>query len=156
MVKRLRALAKHSFVKFAVVGFLGTITNLAIFFVCVDIFKLWANFIAISAFLLVGTQNYALHHTWTFRKNTRDRNLSFHGWIKFTLTTLLGLGINIIVLNLILYFYSPSYKVIAQFCGVAFGTMFNYLGSKHLVFNKRGLKTMEPPEKAGVPSTSLE
>jgi putative flippase GtrA len=135
MVKRLRTLTQHSFIKFAVVGFLGTIANLSIFFVCVDILKLAANVIAVSAFLIVGTQNYALHHIWTFRKITGDGKLSFHGWVKFTLTTLLGLGINIIVLNLILYYYCPAYKVIAQFCGVAFGTVFNYLGSKYFVFN---------------------
>ncbi|MBN2021059.1 MAG: GtrA family protein [Sedimentisphaerales bacterium] len=136
MVKKLGSIIKHSFVIFAVVGFLGTITNLSIFFVFVDVLKLWANVMAVSAFLIAGTQNYALHHIWTFREITGDEKLSFHGWFKFNLTTLLGLGINLVVLNIILYFYSPPYKVIAQFCGVAFGTVFNYLGSRYFVFNK--------------------
>jgi putative flippase GtrA len=136
MIKRLKYILKHSFIKFAVVGFLGMITNLAIFFIFVDILKLWANVIAVTAFLIAGTQNYILHHIWTFRKITCGEKISLYGWIKFNLTTLLGLGINLIVLNLILYFYSLPYKVIAQFCGVAFGTVFNYLGSKHFVFNK--------------------
>ena len=137
MVEKLKNFISHSFIKFAVVGFIGTITNLSIFFVCVDILKLWANPVAVSAFLLVGVQNYVMHHKWTFRKRTRDGKLSFYGWLKFTVTTLLGLGINIIVLNMILYYYSPQYKVTAQFCGVAFGTVCNYLGSKHFVFKKK-------------------
>ena len=136
MIKRLSHLIKHSFVIFAVVGFLGTIANLALFFVFVDILKLWPNVIAISAFLIVGTQNYALHHLWTFSDCTYGEKMSFAGWFRFTMTTLLGLGVNIIVLNVILHFYSPPYKVIAQFCGVAFGTMFNYMGSRYFVFNK--------------------
>jgi len=134
-VKILRFIINHSFTKFAAVGLLGTLTNLVLFFIFADVLKFWANTTAITVFLLVGAQNYIFHHSWTFRENTRNGKLSFPGWIKFTITTLFGLGVNIIVLNLILHFYSPPYKVIAQFCGVAFGTLFNYLGSKHLVFN---------------------
>jgi putative flippase GtrA len=135
MVEKLKIVFSHSFIKFAAVGFLGTVTNLVLFFIFADIFKFSANITAMTVFLLVGAQNYIFHHSWTFRENTRNGKLSFLGWIKFTITTLLGLGVNIIVLNAILLFYSPPYKVIAQFCGVAFGTLFNYLGSKHLVFN---------------------
>jgi putative flippase GtrA len=153
MVKKLKTVISHSFIKFAVVGFIGTASNLSIFFICVDILNLWANTIAVSAFLLVGVQNYVLHHLWTFRKHTRDDKLSFYGWLKFTVTTLFGLGINIIVLNLILYFYSPQYKVMAQFCGVAFGTLFNYLGSKHFVFKNRRLKMTEPALKPEIASS---
>jgi len=146
MIKRLTHILKHSFFKFAIVGFLGMITNLAIFFISVDILKLWANAMAVAAFLLAGTQNYILHHIWTFRKITYDEKMSFYSWIKFNLTTLIGLGINLIILNLILYFYEVPYKTVAQGCGVAAGTVFNYLGSKHFVFNKNKFrnKAKEP------------
>jgi putative flippase GtrA len=89
------------------------------------------------AFLLAGIQNYILHHKWTFRETTCGENISFYGWIKFNLTTLVGLGINLIVLNIILYFFTVPYKVIAQFCGVGSGTVLNYLGSKYFVFTKK-------------------
>ena len=153
MLKKLRFIINHSFIKFAAVGFLGTVCNLFLFFIFVDILNLWANATAVTVFLLVGTQNYILHHIWTFRENTRDGKLSFQGWIKFTLTTLFGLGVNIIVLNMILYFYTPEYKVFAQFCGVAFGTLFNYLGSKHLVFKKQGFKAVESGIKPEIASS---
>jgi putative flippase GtrA len=156
MVKRLKHLVTHSFVIFAVVGFLGTIANLSIFFIFVDVLKLWPNAIAVSAFLLVGVQNYALHHIWTFRKLTCGEKMTFIGWLRFTLTTLLGLGINLVVLNIILYFFAVPYKVIAQFCGVAFGTVFNYLGSRHFVFNKgrfaaNSKSIIASPEKVAPP-----
>src|SRR4030042_3179377 len=121
MTKRLTYILKHSFGKFAVVGVCGMITNLAVFFIFVDILKLWANVIAVMAFLLAGTQNYILHHLWTFREITCDEKFSFYSWIKFNLTASVGLGINLIILNLILYFYTVPYKVIAQGCGVIGG-----------------------------------
>jgi putative flippase GtrA len=136
MLNKLSQLLRHSFIIFAIVGFGGMITNLSIFFVFADIFNLWANGVAVTAFLIAGTQNYILHHKWTFKKITCDEKLSFYGWAKFNLTTLAGLGANLVVLNLILHFYELPYKVIAQLCGVAFGTVFNYLGSRFFVFNK--------------------
>lgn len=136
MLKRLPRIFSHSFIIFAIVGFGGMVTNLVVFFIFADILDLWANGVAVAAFLIAGTQNYVLHHRWTFRKITLDEKLSLYGWVKFNLTTLVGLGINLLVLNLILRFYEVPYKVIAQFCGVAFGTVFNYLGSRLFVFNK--------------------
>ncbi|MEO0294172.1 MAG: GtrA family protein [candidate division WOR-3 bacterium] len=137
MIKILKFIFKHSFFKFAFVGFLGTITNLSIFFIFVDIFNLWPNVFAVLAFLVAGTQNYILHHKWTFKKIMEEETLSLLSWLKFNLTTLIGLAINLLVLNLILYLFHPPYKVIAQGCGVIFGTVFNYLGSKHFVFRKK-------------------
>lgn len=136
MISKSIYILKHSFFKFAVVGFLGTITNLTIFYIFVDIFGLWANVFAVISFLVAGAQNYVLHHKWTFRKIMGGEKLSFYGWMKFNITTLFGLVINLIVLNLILHFFNVPYKVIAQGCGVAFGTVFNYLGSKRFVFKK--------------------
>jgi putative flippase GtrA len=137
MVKKSIYILKHSFFKFALVGFLGTITNLTIFYICADILGVWSNVVAIIAFLVAGAQNYVLHHKWTFRKIMISEKLSFPGWIKFNITSLVGLTINLIVLNLILYFFDVPYKVIAQGCGVIFGTVFNYLGSKRFVFKKK-------------------
>lgn len=137
MISKSIYVLKHSFFKFAIVGFLGTLTNLTIFYVFVDIFGLWTNVFAVTSFLVAGAQNYFLHHKWTFGKIMKGERLSFIGYIKFIVTTLLGLAINLLVLNLILHFFNVPYKVIAQGCGVAFGTVFNYLGSKRFVFRKK-------------------
>lgn len=144
MFNRLKQILSHSFIIFAIVGFGGMITNLFIFFIFVDILKLWANLIAIMAFLIAGTQNYILHHIWTFREITSGEKFSFGGWVKFNLTATLGLVINLVVLNIVLHFYELPYEVIAQFCGVAFGTVFNYLGSRYFVFNKKRFPKTEP------------
>ncbi|MFA5554637.1 MAG: GtrA family protein [Phycisphaerae bacterium] len=144
MFNKLKQILGHSFFIFAIVGFGGMITNLFIFFIFVDILKLWANLIAIAAFLIAGTQNYFLHHIWTFREIMSGEKFSFGGWVKFNLTATLGLVINLVVLNIVLHLYELPYEVIAQFCGVAFGTVFNYLGSRYFVFNKKSFPKAEP------------
>lgn len=139
MIRKPIHILKHSFFKFAIVGLLGMITNLTIFYIFVDIFGLWVNLFSVISFLVAGGQNYIFHHKWTFEKIMKDEKLSFLGYLKFIITTALGLTINLIVLNLILYFFDVPYKVIAQGCGVAFGTVFNYLGSKRFVFKKTNI-----------------
>ena len=128
---------KRKFIKFGVVGALGTLTNLAIFFIFVDILKLQAAIISILAFLVAVTQNYILNHKWTFKEITLDNKISLFGWFKFVLTSLLGLLINIVVLTLIIHFFNPPYKVIGQFFGILLGMALNFLGSKFFVFKNK-------------------
>ena len=135
MINKIKDTFKHSFFRFAVVGGLGTITNLTIFYIFVDVLGLWANVISVTAFIIAGTQNYILHHIWTFNKITCGKKFSFYDWLKFNLATLVGLVITLLVLNIILFFYTVPLKVIAQGCGVICGTVFNYIGSKYFVFN---------------------
>ncbi|MBN2532525.1 MAG: GtrA family protein [Spirochaetales bacterium] len=137
LYSKLLAVFGVSFFKFALVGFGGMLTNLAIFYIFVDILKLWENAIAVIAFLIAGTQNYILHHLWTFRESTAGKKLSILSWVKFNLAASAGLGISLIVMNLILYFFSVPLKVIAQGCGVFAGTIVNYLASKYFIFNKK-------------------
>ena len=45
-----------------------------------------------------------------------------------------GFGINLIVLWMIILFFNPQLKVVAQAVGILGGTVFNYIGSKYWVF----------------------
>jgi putative flippase GtrA len=136
-INKLISIFGVSFLKFGLVGAGGMVTNLTIFYIFVDVLHLWRNVIAVIAFLLAGIQNYIFHHLWTFKDTMAGKKFSFFNWIKFMLASLAGLGINLIVMNLIVYFFHPPYEVIAQGCGVVTGTVLNYLGSKHFVFNKK-------------------
>ena len=134
MINILNFKERNKLIKFGFVGALGTIPNLAIFFVFVDIIGVNANLIVNVAFLFAVTQNYILNHLWTFKEQTKNYKISFSGWAKFVLTSLLGLLVNIIMLNIILYFFDPEIKVIAQIFGILSGMIFNYTGSKLFVF----------------------
>ena len=139
-MKLLKSIYKKKIFKFAVVGALGTITNLAIFFLLVDILKFRPNVINIIVFFIAGTQNYILNHAWTFSQQTAGNKISFIGWIKFTATSAAGFAVNLIVLNLVLIFFNPPLKVIAQGIGILCGMILNFFGSKHFVFRKKAAK----------------
>lgn len=127
---------KNKFIRFAIVGLLGTITNLLIFWIIVDLLKNSANFGSIIAFVFAVTQNYFLNHFWTFQEYSKRVKVSFKGYLKFVSFSLLGLGVNLLVLNLILHFLSLPLKVIAQFAGILAGLIVNFLGSSKFVFKK--------------------
>jgi putative flippase GtrA len=120
--------------KFLVVGLLGTVTNLAVFFVIVDLRKWNPTFGAIVAFAVSVAQNYVLNHTWTFAHRVRGAPVSLRGYMRFLLVALTALGLNLIVLWSVLAVFDPPWKVVAQAAGIMAGTAVNYVGSKFWVF----------------------
>lgn len=168
IIEKLQWLLKIPFIRFALVGFGGMVANLLIFFVLVDVLRLWVTIAPVTvflnqitgthadpekvwpsvvnvfAFLLVGVQNYILHHKWTFRETTTGEKLSILSWLKFNLSASIGLGISLIVMNLILYLFVIPLKVLAQGCGVFAGTVLNYSVSRYLIFTKKKDKVANP------------
>lgn len=136
MKKIIEKAYKSKFFRFCLTGGLGTITNLLIFFLICDILKLPSNLGAIVAFIFAVTQNYFINHFWSFSEYSKINKVSLKDYLKFVSVSLIGLGINLVVLNLILYFFKVPYKVVAQAIGILFGLIFNYLGASKLVFKK--------------------
>jgi len=124
------------FVKFAVTGGLGTITNLAVFFVFADLLGLPEIPVSVGCFSIAVTQNYIFNQLWSFKTHTADMGLSLKRWALFTASSLFGLTVNIIVMKLILLYWTPHYKFIAQALGVAAGMAINFVLSKYAVFRK--------------------
>jgi putative flippase GtrA len=121
-------------IKFGITGGLGTITNLLIFFLCVDLLGLNATIISIGCFVVAGTQNYFLNHHWSFRKYTARTPVSLLKWLQFLTGSLLGLALNITVMNIIIAHYTLPWKFIAQACGILAGMILNFIMSKFFVF----------------------
>jgi putative flippase GtrA len=124
-------------IKFALTGGLGTVTNLVLFFLGSDIAKLPEIPVSIDCFVIAGTQNYYLHHRWSFAKNTEGVKPSPRKWLTFLLSSLLGLGVNIVVMNTMLQKIVLPYKVIAQACGILAGMVINFILAKFIVFGKK-------------------
>ena len=116
------------------VGGLGTITNLTIFFLLVDILNFVPVPITVGAFIITVIQNYLLNHYWTFSDVTKKNSANLNGLIKFLFLAVIGLSINIMVLTTILSVFNPQFKVIAQAFGIAGGTLFNFIGAKYWIF----------------------
>jgi putative flippase GtrA len=127
----------YQFIKFAVTGGLGTITNLVIFFLCVDKVGLPEIPVSIGCFLIAGTQNYIINQKWSFAEKTVKVSPSKKQWLAFLCSSLLGLAVNIIVMKLMRASFSLPYKSIAQACGIAAGMLINFTLSKIFVFRSK-------------------
>jgi len=126
------------FLKFAVTGGLGTVTNLVIFFLCADLFGLYEIPVSIGCFFIAATQNYFINHFWAFKKTTSSAVPSLKKWALFICASLVGLALNLLVMKAVLTFLNPPYKVIAQGAGILAGMAINFAFSKYMVFNKKG------------------
>ncbi|QQO09458.1 glycosyltransferase [Breznakiella homolactica] len=125
------------FIKFAVTGGLGTVTNLVIFFIFADLLKLPEIPVSICCFIVAATQNYIINHHWSFRNRTESDKPSIKKWFLFIVSSLLGLGINILVMRAILTYFNVPLKLIAQAGGILAGMVINYAVSKFLVFRRK-------------------
>ncbi|MDR1149474.1 MAG: glycosyltransferase family 2 protein [Spirochaetaceae bacterium] len=123
--------------KFALTGGLGTITNLALFFLLVDILGLPPIPVSIGCFLISGAQNYIIHHKWSFVENTRGTPPSIKKFFTFIFFALLGLAVNIFVMNTVLRHIALPYKTIAQACGILAGMIINFITAKLIVFRRQ-------------------
>jgi putative flippase GtrA len=128
------------FFKFAVTGGLGTIVNLAIFFISVDIMGLPPVPVSIFCFIAVGVQNYIINHKWSFKQNNPAEPLSFKKYFMFMSGALLGLLVNISIMRFLIFQFVLPWKTIAQACGIAAGMIINFTVSKLFVFKKAGDK----------------
>ena len=122
--------------KFLTVGLLGTLTNLILFYIFVDRWDFSALPVSTIIFLISSIQNYYLNHIWTFADRTVNHPVGLIYYVKYLFVALTGLGINLLLLWGLLYFFSPPLKVMAQAVGIAGGTLINFLGSRYWVFNK--------------------
>ena len=142
----------RKFAKFAITGGLGTVTNLALFFILADCLKFQPHAVSLLCFLVSCSQNYCLNHLWTFRAENGDKGLSIRLWLKFVLGSLAGYAINFIVLSLLIrrsdwtasvLGRSVSIKIIPQGIGIMCGMAFNFVFSVLAVFKK-------PPEQGAL------
>ncbi|OHD14276.1 MAG: hypothetical protein A2086_09590 [Spirochaetes bacterium GWD1_27_9] len=122
-------------VKFGIVGVLGSITNLTIFFIFVEKLKFDKNIISIICFLVAVTQNYILNHIWTFKDKVVSKKLSLKYYIKFVASSLVGLAVNLVILNIVTIFI--PYQTVGQALGILGGMLFNFISSKFFVFRKK-------------------
>jgi dolichol-phosphate mannosyltransferase len=125
------------FIKFVITGGLGSITNLALFFVFVDMLFLPEIPVSIVCFLFSATQNYIINHKWSFKKETASDRPSVTKWLKYIIASLLGLAVNVFVMEILFLNINLPFKFIAQACGIIAGTGVNFLLSKSIVFRRR-------------------
>ncbi len=128
-------LASVELVRFAIVGGLGTATNLALFFVAVDLGGMAPLLGMTVCFTVAVTQNYALNELWTFATRG-DGKLAWCRYGKFIMASLVGLAVNAVVLGALIRVFSFPLLVIPQAFAIAASMVVNFVASRQMVFQR--------------------
>jgi putative flippase GtrA len=124
----------NQFLRFAIVGAAGFVTDFAVLYVAVSWFGLHHLGARLLSFLVAATLTWKANRHFTFRRN--DGGGALRQWMQYLLATALGGLINIGVYQLWLTWTDTS--TVNLFLGVVAGSavamLFNFVVSKRFVF----------------------
>jgi putative flippase GtrA len=138
-----RYLPLDQFIKFCVVGGMGTLLNLFILYTSVEFLGLWYILGAAIAFIIVVTFNFTLNKFWTFKDKKKKKKIVVGQYLKYIVIGGIGMGINILTL-FILVEYVGIWYILAELLAIIVATLWNFEGSRYIVFgikmNRHNLK----------------
>ncbi len=123
-------------IKFGTVGSCGALLNLLIYWISSSFFGFIYTLSSIIAFIFAVTFNYIFNHKWTFYNKIEGRKISLILYIKYVLVNIVGLGINLLTLNLLIFIGGIGVNLIGQMLGILLGMLCNFLLSNTLVFKR--------------------
>ena len=118
--------------RFAAVGALGYLVNLAVFALAEQGFDAGHRIAATIAFAVAVTNNFVLNRGWTFR--ARDGRARFQA-ARFVCVSVGAFLISLAVLELLVS-GAGSPPLLAQAIAVAFATPFNFVGNRLWSFGR--------------------
>ena len=128
------------FIKFGVVGALGTIVNISILYFLTEFFNLYYIISEIFAFSASVLNNYILNKLWTFKENIKKEFAV--KYIRYTIICLLALIINLSILIILVEFFSIWY-IFAEILAIMGSFLINFIGNKLWTFNQSIKTTSE-------------
>ena len=129
------------YIKFAFIGGIGTLINLAILWTSVEEFFVHYLWAAVLAFVIADTNNFIWNRWWTFRSKGK-----VHGqYSQFLLVSIDGLMLNLIILKSIVEDLMPAlgiqedraslYLVFAQIIAIFLVSVFNFIANSLWTFH---------------------
>lgn len=139
-------------IKFCLVGGSGMVIDMGVTAISTELLSLDPRIGAVLGFLFAVINNYLLNRIWTFKASKSTEKAS--GFLKFFTICLIGMGISVGVMHLCIaylgwgisspeelaaatgiYAYWLHFRYLAaRFCGIVVATIWNFVGSKKLVF----------------------
>jgi putative flippase GtrA len=120
--------------RFGIVGSVGASINFAAYYAMTIVFSIGLNVSAIGAFGVAVISNYILNHQWTFSAENENRPVNVRQFTYYLLGNLVGLLVNLLVLNILVVIAGIQYHLVWQMLGIACGMLFNFVFAKRLVF----------------------
>ncbi|HDP96377.1 MAG TPA: glycosyltransferase family 2 protein [Euryarchaeota archaeon] len=130
------------YLKFAFIGGIGTLINLAIFWVLLEIFDVNYLLAAVVSFCVAATNNFLMNRVWTFRSKGRIQVQYF----QFMLVSVAGLMLNLIVLKFLVEEFFPwlgfsgdrasILETFSNFLAILLVSIFNFFVNSFWTFSK--------------------
>ena len=120
----------YKFLKFCVVGFSGVFIDFGITFLCKEKVRLNKYLSNAAGFVTAATSNYILNRIWTFQ-SSNEQVATEYG--TFMLVSVIGLGINSLVLYLLNEKMRWNFYVIKIFA-IGVTTIWNFLANMVFTF----------------------
>jgi dolichol-phosphate mannosyltransferase len=130
------------FMQFAAVGASGYVINLTVFGLLAGLLDVHHIPAAIAAFCVAVTNNFIWNRHWTF--DAGHGHAGFQA-AKFLTISVLALGVNLIVLELLVNASMPELP--AQAIAVAVAMPFNFIGNKLWTFDSAVLQSSRPDSR---------
>ena len=123
----------NEFVKFVVVGGVGTIINISILYLLTEKAGVYYLISAIFSFIIAMSSNFILNKIWTFKENIKLG--IWKKYLQFGFVSMLALSVNL----LFLYIFTEVlgiYYILSQILAIGMALMINFLGNKIWTFSK--------------------
>lgn len=141
MINIMPKLFSHStikeFIKFGIVGAIGTFVNLSILYFLTEIVNIYYIISEIIAFSASVINNYILNKKWTFNEKLKE-NIG-RKYFKYVITCLLSLFVNLFILFILVEFYDFWY-IFAEIVAIGGAFLINFVGNKLWTFNNKSME----------------
>lgn len=121
----------YKFIKFGIVGFTGLLVDFAFTYLFRNILKVNQYISNAVGFLIAATTNYILNRIWTFKSNNPDVLIEFG---EFLLISLIGLGINSIILWILVSKLKRKFYF-SKLIAIVITTFWNFIANLFFTFN---------------------
>ncbi len=132
----------RQFFKFCVVGSIGTAVDFGLLYLLVEFGHLFYLLAATISFIAAVVNNYILNKIWTFRDHSKQL---FRQFGRFLIISLVGLGLNVLLLYLLVEFGHLWY-ILAKVLATGVVLIWNFFANKFWTFRKNGEWRMENGE----------
>ena len=126
----------NRFTKFCIVGLSGVLVNEGILWLLSGVLGIYYLYSAIVSIESSIISNFSLNNIWTFREKRVKHENFFAKFIKYNLSCLIGVGLNIVILWAVTEFFSVHY-LISNLFGIAVAVIWNYYVSVKWVWKKQ-------------------
>jgi len=120
------------FVKFAAVGFSGLFVDYFFTYIFKEVVRVQKYIANSIGFTIAATSNYILNRIWTFESDNPE--IAFE-YSSFLIISIIGLGINNLVIWLILRKFKMNFYI-AKFFAICVVTLWNFLANFFFTFKQ--------------------